>query len=62
MVLLSKIVIPIGVVISLASAMIILSTIGDPNAIGPSMAIVILSLFYSFLIKIVVEVMIAKER
>lgn len=60
--LLSKIIIPIGVVISLASAIIMLTIIEDPSILGPYIQVIFSSLIYSFIIKIVVEVMIAKLK
>ena len=59
--LLSKIIIPIGVVISIVSAVIMLCMLDDISKIGPSLCVVMLSIFYSCIAKIVVEVLIAKR-
>lgn len=59
--LLSKIIIPIGCVISLSSAIIIMVIIDNPSKIGPNLAVAFLSLLYSFIIKIVVEFFISKS-
>lgn len=60
--MLSKIIIPVGVVIALVSAIVMLTNIENPNTFGPNIHITLLSLVYSFVVKIVVEVMISKSE
>ena len=56
--LLSKIIIPIGAVVSLASAIIMLTKIDNINMFGANVHVMFSSLIYSFVLKIIVEVMI----
>lgn len=60
--LLSKIVIPIGVILSLASTVVMLTRIENPSALGVNMHVILLYLIYAFIIKIVVEVLRVKQK
>lgn len=59
--LIGKTIIPIGTVVSLATAVILFGSLYDPHTIGPNLAVTILALIYSCIIKIVVELMLAKQ-
>ena len=59
--LIGKTIIPIGAVISMATAVILFGSLYDPHTIGPNLAVTILALLYSCIIKIVVELMHAKQ-
>lgn len=59
--LLGKTIIPVGAVISLATAVVLLGTLDDPSTLGRNLAVTILALIYSCIIKIVVELMLAKQ-
>ena len=59
--LLSKTILPIGLLVSIVSAIIVLSYIDEIKLIGPSLAVVLLSLLYSVLVKIIVEVLRVRE-
>ena len=59
--LIGKTIIPVGAVISLATAVILFGSLYDPHTIGPNLAVTILALIYSCIIKIVVELMLAKQ-
>ena len=60
--LLSKTIIPVGAVISLATAVVLLGSSDNPGAIGRYLAVAILALLYSCVVKIVVEVLLAKQN
>ncbi len=60
--LLRKTIIPVGVVVSLASAVIMLGMLEDPSTIGPNVATVLLALLYSCIIKVVVELLAVKQN
>lgn len=60
--LLSKIIIHIGVVVSLASVIVMLTKIDNPNMLGANVHVMLSSLIYSFILKIIVEVMIVKSQ
>lgn len=60
--IIDRTIILVGAVISLALAVITMSVLDDPRTIGPNLAVVILALLYSCIIKIVVEVLIAKKK
>lgn len=60
--LLRKTIIPVGAVVSLASAVIMLGMLEDPSTIGPNVATVLLALLYSCIIKVVVELLLAKQN
>lgn len=48
-----KAVVPIGAILSLASGVSLLGGLSDLSKIGPNMAVILLSLFYSFLIFVI---------
>jgi len=58
--ILSKTIIPVGAAASLAMAVIMLGTISDADTLGAHLAVVVLALLYSCIIKIVVELLQAK--
>ncbi len=58
--ILSKTIIPVGAVASLAMAVIMLGMLSDADTVGPNLAVVILALLYSCIIKIVLELL--KEK
>ena len=60
--LISRIIIPIGVLIALVATIIILTRTDDWENIGNNMHVMLLSLVYSLLIKIVVDVILAKIK
>ena len=60
--LLSKTVIPIGLVIAIVSFIIFMALINDLSVIGPNLCVIMLSILYSCIAKIIIEVMIAKRR
>lgn len=60
--LLNKTIIPVGAVISLATAVIMLGALEDISTIGRHLAVAILALLYSCIIKIVVEVLRSKQN
>ena len=60
--LISRIIIPIGVLIALVATIIILTRTDDWENIGNNMHVMLLSLVYSLLIKIVVDVILAKTK
>ena len=60
--LISRIIIPIGVLIALVATIIILTRTDDWENIGNNMQVMLLSLVYSLLIKIVVDVILAKIK
>lgn len=60
--LLSKTVIPIGVVIAIVSFIIFMALINDLSVIGPNLCVIMLSILYSCIAKIIIEVMITKRR
>lgn len=60
--LLRKTIIPVGAVVSLASAVIMLGMLEDPSTIGSNVATVLLALLYSCIIKVVVELLLAKQN
>ena len=59
--LLSKVIIPVGAVISLASIIEMLTILESPSMLGPYIHIILSSLLYTFIIKIVVEIVIARK-
>lgn len=59
--LLSKTILPIGLLVSIVSAIIVLSYIDEIKLIGSYLAVVLLSLLYSVLVKIIVEVLRVRE-
>lgn len=60
--LLSKTVIPIGAVIAIVSFIIFMALINDLSVIGPNLCVIMLSILYSCIAKIIIEVMITKRR
>ena len=60
--LLSKTVIPIGLVIAIVDFIIFIALINDLSVIGPNLCVIMLSIFYSCIAKIIIEIMIAKRR
>ena len=60
--LLSKTVIPIGAVIAIVSFIIFMALINDLSVIGPNLCVIMLSILYSCIAKIIIEIMIAKRR
>ena len=62
LVLLSKTVIPIGFVIAIVSFIIFMALINDLSVIGPNLCVIMLSILYSCIAKIIIEVMITKRR
>lgn len=60
--LLSKTVIPIGAVIAIVSFIIFMALINDLSVIGPNLCVIMLSILYSCIAKIIIEVMIAKRK
>ena len=59
--LIGKTIIPVGAVISLATAVILFGSLYDPHTIGPNLAVTILALIYSCIIKIVLELLSVKQ-
>lgn len=60
--LLSKTVIPIGIVIAIVSFIIFMALINDLSVIGPNLCVIMLSILYSCIAKIIIEIMISKRR
>ena len=60
--LLSKTVIPIGIVIAIVSFIIFMALINDLSVIGPKLCVILLSVLYSCIAKIIIEIMIVKRR
>ena len=60
--LLSKTVIPIGAVIAIVSFIIFMALINDLSVIGPNLCVIVLSILYSCIAKIIIEIMISKRR
>lgn len=60
--LLSKTVIPIGAVIAIVSFIIFMALINDLSVIGPNLCVIMLSILYSCIAKVIIEVMITKRR
>ena len=60
--LLSKTVIPIGLVIAIVDFIIFIALINDLSVIGPNLCVIMLSILYSCIAKIIIEIMIAKRR
>ena len=60
--LLSKTVIPIGFVIAIVEFIIFMTLICDLSVIGPNLCVITLSILYSCIAKIIIEIMIAKRR
>ena len=60
--LLGKTIIPVGAVISLATTIILLGSLDDPSTVGCNLAVAILALLYSCIIKIVLELLIEKQN
>ena len=60
--LLSKTVIPIGIVIAIVSFIIFMALINDLSVIGPNLCVIMLSILYSYIAKIIIEIMISKRR
>ena len=56
--LLSKTVIPIGAVIAIVSFIIFMALINDLSVIGPNLCVIVLSILYSCIAKIIIEIMI----
>lgn len=59
--LLDKILIPIGVISTLASFVIMIVSMSDPSTIGPNLAVCSLSLLYAFIAKIIVIILINRK-
>ena len=53
--LLSRIIIPVGVVVTIMSAVIMTSMLSDISKLGPNLCVVSLPLLYSYIAKIVIE-------
>ena len=60
--LLSKTVIPIGIVIAIVSFIIFMALINDLSVIGPNLCVIMLSILYSCIAKIIIEIMISKSN
>lgn len=60
--LLSKIVIPIGFVIAIIEMVIYIALINDLSKIGPNLCVIVLTLLYACISKIVIEAIIAKRK
>ena len=60
--LLSKTVIPIGLVIAIVEFIIFMALICDLSYIGPNLCVITLSILYSCIAKIIIEIMITKRR
>ena len=60
--LLSKTVIPIGLVIAIVEFIIFMALICDLSYIGPNLCVITLSILYSCIAKIIIEAVIAKVR
>ena len=59
--LLSKTLLPVGGLVAIVSCSLLLYNLDDLSKIGPNLAIVFLTLLYSAIAKIVVEILAAKE-
>lgn len=53
--LLSRIIIPVGVVVTIMSAVVMTSMLSDISKLGPNLCVVSLPLLYSYIAKIVIE-------
>ena len=60
--LLSKTVIPIGLAIAIVEFVIFMALISDFSYIGPNLCVITLSILYSCIAKIIIEIMITKRR
>lgn len=60
--LLSRIVIPIGIIVAIVEFIIYMTLICDLSKIGPNLCVIMLSILYSCIAKVIIEVMIAKRR
>ena len=60
--LLSKTVIPIGLVIAIVEFIIFMALICDLSYIGPNLCVITLSILYSCIVKVIIEIMIAKRK
>lgn len=60
--LLSRIIIPVGVLVCIASAIVMLGNADDVGFKGANLSVVLLSLLYSVIAKIVVEILIVRWR
>lgn len=60
--LISKSVLPLSVIIALSSLVIVLSRLDDLSTLGANLAVMILSILYACVIKIAVEVMLARMK
>lgn len=60
--ILSKTIIPIGTVISVASVVIVLGTMEETSCLGINLAVSMIAFLYACMIKIVVELMIARSK
>lgn len=60
--LVCKTILPVGAVISLASAILMLRMLDDPSTIGANLNVVILAFLYTCIIKIIAELLILKAR
>jgi len=59
--ILSRTIIPIGLVTAIVSSIIVLANVTSLESIGPNLAVVFLTLLYSAIIKIVVEFLLVRE-
>ena len=60
--LLSKIIILIGILVFIVSAIIMTSMLMEYSKIGPNLSVCMLSVFYSIIAKIIIEVIITKKK
>lgn len=60
--LLSKVLIPIGVVIAIIEFIIYMTLITDLSTIGPNLCVILLMILYPCIAKIVIEILIAKRN
>jgi len=59
--ILSKTIMPIGLFSALVSSIIVLVNLSDIELLGPNLAVVFLTLLYAAIIKIIVELLLARE-